>query len=79
MTIRAGTQDDIQKAMRRFDLEMRDTAEWSQWEQRKTHKFALVFNGQRYPMKEVISMATSTPKDDRKPEARYVRALRHVA
>jgi len=58
MTIGPCTADDVQKAMQRFDLEMRDTPEWRQWEGDKNHKFVFVSNGRRYPMKEVISMAT---------------------
>ena len=64
MTIGPCTADDVQKAMQRFDLEMRDTPEWRQWEGDKNHKLAFVSNGRRYPMKEVISMATGTPKTD---------------
>jgi hypothetical protein len=54
----------VHKAMQRFDLEMRDTAEWHDWEQKNTHKFAFVRDGRRYPMKELISLATGTPKAD---------------
>jgi len=44
MTIGPCTADDVQKAMQRFDLEMRDTLEWRQWEGDKNHKFAFVSN-----------------------------------
>jgi hypothetical protein len=64
MTIGPCTTDDVQNAMQRFDLEMRDTPEWRQWEDDKNNKFAFVSNGRRYPMKEVISIATGTPKTD---------------
>jgi MoxR-like ATPase len=64
MTIGPSTEGDVRKAMQRFDLEMRDTAEWRQWEENNNHKFAFVSNGRHYPMKEVISMATGTPKSD---------------
>jgi hypothetical protein len=64
MTIRPSTKEDLQHAMERFDAEMRDAAEWRDWERNNSHKFAFVLNGRRYPMKEVISMATGTPKDD---------------
>jgi hypothetical protein len=64
MTIGPATADDVQKAMQRFDLETRDTPEWRQWEKDKSNKFAFVWNGRLYPMKEVISKATGTPKTD---------------
>jgi hypothetical protein len=64
MAISTSTKEAVQKAMQRFDLEIRDTAEWLQWEQKNNHKFAFVYNDRRYPMKEVISIATGTPKED---------------
>jgi len=48
MTIGPCTADDVQKAMQRFDLEMRDTLEWRQWEGDKNHKFAFVSNDHRH-------------------------------
>ena len=62
MTIGSSTKDNVQAAMHRFDLEMRDTPEWRNWEGDKNHKFAFISNGHRYPMKEIISLATGTPK-----------------
>lgn len=64
MTIQSGTPDDIRNAMQRFDAELRNTSDWQGWEERKNHKFALHENDRQYPMKEIISMATDTPKDD---------------
>jgi hypothetical protein len=64
MTIAPSTADAVRKAMQRFDVEMRDTPEWRHWEEDKNHKLAFVSDDRRYPMKEVISMATGTPKTD---------------
>jgi hypothetical protein len=61
MTILGSTEDEVRKAMQRFDLEMRDTKDWLRWEENKTHKFAFLSDGRRYPMKQIISMATGTP------------------
>jgi 5-methylcytosine-specific restriction protein B len=44
--------------MRKFDQELRDTEEWANWEQSQTHKYAIAENGQRYPVKQIIRMAT---------------------
>ena len=65
MTIGPATSSDIRNAMQRFDAELRDTADWKNWEDNNSYKFALIDDhGRRYPMKEVISMATGTPKAD---------------
>src|SRR5215212_3704651 len=48
--------------MEDFDKELRDTKEWSSWEQKGTYKYAIVRDGQRYPVKQIISMATGEPK-----------------
>lgn len=52
------------EAMDRFDREVRETPQWTNWESQGAHKFAFVRGGRRYPMKEIIWMATGTPKDD---------------
>src|SRR5262245_18403155 len=55
---------DIRAAMARFDADMRTSPEWAKWDEKKNHKFAFLEQGRRYPMKEIISMASGTPKDD---------------
>ena len=32
--------------------------EWSNWESNRTHQYAILWQGQRYPVKEIIRMAT---------------------
>ena len=64
MAIRTGTADDVLNAMRLFDEELRDTPDWLDWEEKKNHKFAFRESDRLYPMKEIISMATGTPKGD---------------
>jgi hypothetical protein len=44
--------------MEDFDKKLRNTEEWSGWERRATHKHTLVHEGRRYPVKQVIRMAT---------------------
>lgn len=55
------TSEAILKAMDQFDLELRESADWSGWEQNENHKFAIQYNGRRYPVKKIISLATNTP------------------
>jgi hypothetical protein len=48
--------------MEKFDRELRGTEEWLGWEQKETYKYAIVHDDRRYPVKQVISMATGEPK-----------------
>lgn len=49
-------------AMTEFDETLRETPSWEGWEQKQNHRYAIVQNGKLYPVKQVISMATGTPK-----------------
>ena len=64
MSIASCTADDVRAAMARFDAEMRTSPDWANWDEKKNHKFAFLEQGRRYPMKEIISMASGTSKDD---------------
>ncbi len=48
-------------AMQRFDRELRGTREWAGWEENQAPKYAIEEGGYRYPVKQVISMATHFP------------------
>ena len=63
MTIGPGTKADIERAIRQFDAELRDTPDWADWESNNNYKYALLENGERYPLKKIISLATGTPLD----------------
>lgn len=54
-------RDTILDAMARFDAELRDSPEWADWERRPGYKFAIEEQGRRYPIKQVLSMATDAP------------------
>src|SRR5579859_2677606 len=56
------THDKLLSALDQFDRNLRDTAEWVGWEKRQTHKYAIAHNGLKYPVKEIITMATKQPK-----------------
>jgi 5-methylcytosine-specific restriction enzyme B len=45
-------------AMERFDRELRYTVNWANWEQDRRHRYAIEYEGRRYPVKHIISMAT---------------------
>jgi MoxR-like ATPase len=64
MTIRPGTEDDIQRAIEQFDTELRGTTEWTDWETNGNYKYALLENDERYPLKKIISLATGTPLNE---------------
>ena len=51
----------IVKTLERFDLELRDTAEWAGWEQKENNKYAIQHQGRLYPVKRIISLATNAP------------------
>ena len=51
----------LRDAMGRFDRDLRDTLDWRDWEQNKAHLYAIEHDGQRYPVKQIISMATGMP------------------
>ena len=44
--------------MERFDRELRHTANWVNWEQDRRNRYAIKHEGRRYPVKQIISMAT---------------------
>ena len=48
-------------AIRQFDRELRDTPDWANWEKNKAHLYAIEHEGQRYPVKQIVSMATGMP------------------
>ena len=54
----------LQNAMAQFDRELRDTSDWAGWEQNRAHLYAIEYEGKRYPVKQIISMATEIPVSD---------------
>jgi hypothetical protein len=54
----------VREAARTFDNEWRDTRDWVDWEGNAAHKFALVIDGRRYPVKKVLSLASGIPISD---------------
>jgi hypothetical protein len=48
----------ILDAMARFDRELRDSPEWTNWEEQGNHRYAIAHDDKRYPVKQIIAMAT---------------------
>ena len=53
--------ETLHAAMTRFDQELRDTPDWAGWEKNKAHLYAIEHAEQRYPVKQIVSMATGLP------------------
>jgi 5-methylcytosine-specific restriction protein A len=51
----------LRDAMARFDRDFRDATEWADWEQNRAHLYAIEHDGRRYPVKQIVSMATGLP------------------
>jgi hypothetical protein len=50
--------DKISSAMARFDNELRNSDHWANWEDNQSHRYAINKDGKRYPVKQILSMAT---------------------
>jgi 5-methylcytosine-specific restriction protein A len=61
MPIPSITSAALLEAMTRFDEELRDSPEWAGWQHNKAHLFAIEHDGNRYPVKQIVSMATGLP------------------
>lgn len=54
-------ESTILDAMKKFDEEYRNKAEWLNWQNNRNHKYAIEREGRLYPVKQIISMATGQP------------------
>lgn len=54
----------LHSAMAHFDKELLDTPEWADWQTNRAHHYAIVHDGQRYPVKQIVTMATRAPVSD---------------
>ena len=59
MPIPPASKEAITRALEQFDRESRD--QMGDWEANRNFDYALVFDGRRYPPKEIISIATGAP------------------
>ncbi len=58
MAIPDVTRDEIIEALQDFDKQKRESDSWHGWETRKNHRYAIEWNEQLYPVKEIIRTAT---------------------
>lgn len=58
------TKRKLLAAMRRFDDELRSTPTWVRWATSDSgrHQYAIENDGRRYPVKQILFMASGTPK-----------------
>ena len=52
------SKEKILEAIKEFDQNKRNQPEWRGWETKKSQLYAVLHNGQKYPPKEIIRMAT---------------------
>lgn len=50
----------IEQAMQDFDANKRGNLEWADWESNQNHKYAILWQEQKYPVKEIVRMATGS-------------------
>ena len=46
------------QAIEEYDTSLRDAPEWANWEGKDTYRYAIVHDDKRYPVKQIIRMAT---------------------
>src|SRR6266576_4600520 len=61
MSIPPVNRDSILEAMKVFDASHRDLPKWRGWEKNDNFKYAIAHEERLYPVKEIVSLATSAP------------------
>jgi len=62
MAIPEVPKQQIDGALARFDDELRDSSEWTGWQDKRNHRYAIERDGRLYPLKEIIRQATGYTK-----------------
>ncbi|GMA98822.1 DUF3578 domain-containing protein [Pelosinus sp. IPA-1] len=57
------SKEKIIEVLQFFDTTLRNTKEWVNWDEHANHKYAISYEGVLYPVKEIVSRATGTPKN----------------
>jgi len=57
-------KEKIDRALKQFDEKYRNRLEWKGWMDNQAHLYAISANGQLYPAKKIVSLATGTPVRD---------------
>ena len=58
---RVVTRPDILGAIRAFDAKYPDTNDYKRWLEKAHYKYALLYEGKKYPPKHILSEATGVP------------------
>lgn len=58
MAIPDVSKERIIEAIGQFDIHSRESRDWVGWEQKRNHKYALKYEDNLYPVKEIIRLAT---------------------
>ncbi|HCW0157064.1 HNH endonuclease [Pseudomonas aeruginosa] len=61
MILPNATAAKLERAIKLFDRDLRDTQEWDGWEENRAHRYAIKWQGRLYPAKKIVSLATGTP------------------
>jgi hypothetical protein len=61
VTIPEASREKLLDAIKKFDREFRDSPEFAGWENKLTYHYAIDYEGRRYPVKTIISVATDLP------------------
>jgi hypothetical protein len=61
VTIPEVSREELLEAVEKFDRELRDSQEFAGWENKLNYRYAIDYEGRRYPVKTIISLATNVP------------------
>ncbi len=61
MKLPAVKKEKLERALQVFDQKLRHTRQWQGWTEHQAHRYAISANGQLYPAKKIVSLATGTP------------------
>jgi len=64
MRLPSVSRNKILEAIYTFDLEYRNTPQFTGWENYEKQKYAISYEGKLYPPKVIISLATGVPRSD---------------
>lgn len=71
MALHNVSHDRILKAIKLFDHDLRETMAWQGWEQEATQKYAILYEGNYYPPKQIIGIALGLSNYDFNITRRY--------
>ena len=55
------TRAKLERALKTFDRDHRGSDEWAEWLENQSHRYAVKWQGQLYPAKKIVSLATEVP------------------